>query len=443
MTSLAIIALLLFLNAFFVAAEFALVKARAVRIEGIAAQGNASARLTLRIQKNLESYLAACQLGITMASLGLGWVGEPAVAALLEPIFHLLGASETVTHTVSFILGFLLFSSLHIVIGEQVPKTYAIRRPERVSMLAAYPLHMAYLLVWPLNWCLNRASGAILSSLNVEEATHGEIFSDEELKHLVSTSEAHGGIEQQKAEMLRNLFEFDQNSVQRVMIPRHAVCTLDVAAPAEVNRRAAFASGHSRFPLLDSRMDGHIVGVVLVKTLHRQSAEETDNDQDPWANLESYCRPALIIPESQKTAALFDTMREQRNHLALVVDEYGKLSGVVTLEDLLEEIVGDIEDETDIPSPTDVVTQVGVEHWQADGMATLTSLERYFDIEFPAEIDANSLSGLIMERLERMPREGSTLVECGYQFKTLSILDSRVGNVSITPVCGPPESLDV
>lgn len=443
MTSLAIITLLLLLNAFFVAAEFALVKARTVRIEGLAATGSASARLTMRIQKNLESYLAACQLGITMASLGLGWVGEPAVAALLEPLFHMAGASEAVTHTVSFILGFLIFSSLHIVIGEQVPKTYAIRRPERVSMLAAYPLHLAFLLVWPLNWCLNRTSGAILASLNVEEATHGEVFSDEELKHLVSTSEAHGGIEQQKAEMLRNLFEFDQNSVQRVMIPRHSVCALDVAAPAEVNRRAAFASGHSRFPLIDSRRDGHIVGVVLVKTLHRYSAEAADGDQDPWTQLENHCRPALIIPESQKTAALFETMREQRNHLALVVDEYGKLSGVVTLEDLLEEIVGDIEDETDIPSPTDSVTQTGIERWQADGMATLTSLERYFDIEFPAEVEANSLSGLIMERLERMPAEGCTLVECGYQFKTMNIVDSRVGQVSITPVCGPPEAIAV
>lgn len=349
MTSIAIIITLLALNAFFVAAEFALVKARGLRIESLAATGNNCAKLTVRIQENLEAYLAACQLGITMASLGLGWIGEPAVAALLKPLFSLAGISESLTHTVSFILGFLIFSSLHIVVGEQVPKTFAIRRAEQVSLRIAYPLHLAYLIVWPLNWCLNKTSAAILSWLNVAEATHGDVFTDEELKHLVCASHEHGNIEQQKATMLRNLFEFDQNSVQRVMIPRHDICTLDIAQDAETNRRIVFASGHSRFPLIDGSWGDQILGVILVKALHRAISKPTQNTIDPWSNLKDYCRPALVIPESQKTASLFDLMREQRNHLALVVDESGKLSGIVTLEDLLEEIVGDIEDETDLP----------------------------------------------------------------------------------------------
>lgn len=442
MISIVIIILLLVLNAFFVAAEFALVKARGLRIESLAASGNSAAKLTVRIQKNLEAYLAACQLGITMASLGLGWIGEPAVASLLKPLFHVVGISESLTHTISFILGFLIFSSLHIVVGEQVPKTFAIRRAEQVSLLIAYPLHLAYLVVWPLNWCLNKTSAVILSWFNVAEATHGDVFTDEELKHLVSASHEHGNLEQQKATMLRNLFEFDQNSVQRVMIPRHAICTLDVAQDAQVNRRTVFASGHSRFPLIDSNKGNQILGVILVKTLHQAISEPTDDAIDPWATLKTYCRPALVIPESQKTASLFDLMREQRNHLALVVDEYGKLSGIVTLEDLLEEIVGDIEDETDLPSPANMITRTGNDAWTVDGLAKLTSLERHFDIEFPDDIDANSMSGLIMERLRHMPKEGSSITECGYQFTILGIVESRVGTVKITSVIGPPSPYD-
>lgn len=438
MLSIAIIVTLLALNAFFVAAEFALVKARTVRIGNLAAEGSGPARMTMRIQENLEAYLAACQLGITMASLGLGWVGEPAVAAFLEPLFKLVGASESVTHTVSFVLGFLIFSSLHIVVGEQVPKTFAIRRAERVSLMAAYPLHLAYLLVWPLNWCLNWASGAILRYFNVEEATHGEVFTDDELKSLVSASHAHGSIETQKAGMLKNLFEFDQNTVQRAMIPRHAVFTLDVSADAEANRRAAFESGHSRFPLIDSRNGEQIVGIVLLKSIHRAVSFSDSSEPDPWGHLKEFCRPAMVVPESQKTSALFEMMREQRNHLALVVDEYGKLRGIVTLEDLLEEIVGEIEDETDVPAPLDTIEKAGISRWHVDGMATLTSLEKHFGIEFPSDIDANSLSGLVMERLERMPIAGSIVVESGYQFKIMTIVDSRVGEVEISELAGPP-----
>ncbi len=203
--NLVAVVLLLAANAFFVAAEFSLVKARGFRLEGVAQNGSASARLTLRIQARLESYLAACQLGITMASLGLGWVGEPAVASLLEPLFTLLGIPDHAIHTTAFVAGFLIFSSLHIVIGEQVPKTFAIRRAEPVAIWCAYPLHAAYLLVYPLNWLLNMASRSILKVFNVEEVSHADVLSGDELKGLVETSRDHGEIEHQKASMLHML----------------------------------------------------------------------------------------------------------------------------------------------------------------------------------------------------------------------------------------------
>ena len=209
--------------------------------------GGASARLTLRIQANLESYLAACQLGITMASLGLGWVGEPAVAALLEPLFSMWGVPETVLHTAAFVIGFLIFSSLHIVIGEQVPKTFAIRRAEPVAVRCAYPLHATYLLVYPLNWLLNASSRSILSLFKVEEVSHADVLSNEELQGMVQTSGEHGEIEHNKADMLHNLFEFDQRNVGRVMIPRSSLNVLDVSTPPERNLAILRDSGHSRF----------------------------------------------------------------------------------------------------------------------------------------------------------------------------------------------------
>ena len=267
--SIIAIVLLLAANAFYVAAEFALVKARGFRIETLAAEGSATAKLTVRIQANLESYLAACQLGITMASLGLGWVGEPAVAALLEPLFTRIGMSEGMVHTTSFIIGFLLFSALHIVIGEQVPKTFAIRKAEPVSMWAAYPLHASYIMAYPLNWLLSRATSAILSLFNVAEASHTEVFSSAEIKGLVATSKEHGEMHEQQASMLHNLFEFDQRQVGRIMIPSNTVQSLDVAAPAEENLKIIRDTEHSRFPLIDSDNDNALVGIILTKDIHR------------------------------------------------------------------------------------------------------------------------------------------------------------------------------
>ena len=443
MTSIIVIAVLLALNAFFVAAEFALVKAHHFRIERLAAAGSRPARMTATIQQNLEAYLAACQLGITMASLGLGWVGEPAVAALLEPLFHSFGMPDAALHTVSFLLGFLIFSSLHIVVGEQVPKTFAIRKAERVAMWSAYPLHLAYLIVWPLNWVLNRASRAILSLFKVEEATHGEVFTDEELKGLVTASGKHGSIEQQKAEMLRNLFEFDLHDVQRIMIPRHAVTVLDVAAEVQNNRRNAFESGHSRFPLIDSDKGNQIIGVILIKSLYQAMLESGSEDRDPWTRLEDYCNEPLIVPESQKIAPLFELMREQRNHMSLVVDEYGQLSGIVTLEDLLEEIVGDIEDEGDDTPSVPEIKQLDTHIWQVDGLMTLGQLERMLEFELDEDVDANSVSGLLMQRLERMPQVGDGIEESGYRFTIDNLEGSRVGQVTIERILAVDAEKDV
>jgi len=426
--SLVAVVLLLVANGFFVAAEFALVKARGFRIETMANDGSAAAKLTLRIQANLEAYLAACQLGITMASLGLGWVGEPAVAALLEPMFHFLGVPDAILHTAAFLTGFLIFSSLHIVVGEQVPKTFAIRQAEAVSVWIAYPLHISYLIVYPLNWLLNWASGSILTLFGVKEATHGEVYSSEEFKGLVAVSSEHGEIEHDKANMLKNLFEFDQRQIGRVMIPRNSVVTLDVSDPPEENLKKIRETGHSRFPVLDKQNDDDIVGMLLSIDLY---AAVLDGENEPWADLRRFCRPPLVVPEAQRVATLFEEMRLARAHMAFVVDEYGEFMGLVTLEDLLEEIVGEIHDETDLEESNVPIQEMKEDMWEADGLASLGDIERITGLSIPSELEANSLSGLLMNQLERMPEPEDLIEMNNYKMTVVDIQDLRVGKVII------------
>ncbi len=426
--TLAIIIALLLINGFFVAAEFALVKARGFRIETLAAEGNSAARLTVRIQKNLEAYLAACQLGITMASLGLGWVGEPAVAAVLEPLFKAIGVPDTILHSTAFIIGFLIFASLHIVIGEQVPKTLAIRKAEPVSLWVARPLYIAYLTAYPLNWLLNSATRSILSFFKVAEATHADVYSDDELKGLVATSGEHGKLTADKAEMLRNMFEFDQRHVGRIMIPRSSLSLLDINGTNEENLSNIRDSGHSRFPLIDSKNKDEIIGIVLAKDLYIALLSD---DREPWANLQQYCRKPLIVPEAQKISQLFDIMRAKRAHIALVVDEYGELIGIVTLEDLLEEIVGEIEDETDLDIPLQAISRIADDRWEADGMVSLADAERSIGLSVPSELDANTLSGLCMDILGQMPEVGDQAIKYGYCFTIQSVENYRVGKLLI------------
>jgi CBS domain containing-hemolysin-like protein len=421
------IVLLLLANGFFVAAEFSLVKARSFRIDALAADGRMGAKLTQKIQRHLEAYLAACQLGITMASLGLGWVGEPAVEALFRPLFNSMQLAEKVVHTTSFLIGFVLFSSLHIVIGEQVPKTFAIRKAEPVSLWVAYPLQAFYLLAYPLNWALNRASGSILALFKVEEATHADVLTDEELRGLISVSTEHGELRGKKAEMLSNLFAFDERTVGRVMIPGSDVYVLDLKATPQENAEILRVSGHSRFPLVDGD-PSHPVGVVLAKEIY---AAVLDGGPSPLERLAEFSRPPLVVPESLRIARLFETMRSKRAHMALVVDEYGEFIGVVTLEDLLEEIVGDIDDETDQGPAKYAIDALDENKWRAHGLASLADVQRAIGLVVPPDLGANTLSGLFMQRLGRMPAVGDQITEKEFRLSVEAMEANRVDQVRL------------
>ncbi len=411
--SLLAVVLLLAANAFFVAAEFALVKVRAIRLEALAVSGNSRARLASRILTHLEAYLAACQLGITMASLGLGWVGEPAVAALLEPLFRALGLSEALLHTVAFLTGFLIFSSLHIVIGEQVPKTLAIRQPEPISVWVALPLHAFFLLCWPLNWALNSASRACLRALGVAEATGHEVFSGAELRQLIGVSRKVGEVRKQEHDMLGAVFDLEKLEVGEVMTHRRNVVSLNADAPVDEIVRQVLEGTHTRYPVWRGDPDT-ITGVLHAKdvlvAVQRSGATLTN------AELRRLAGPPWFVPDTTSLLHQLLAFRQRRAHLAFVVDEYGALMGLVTLEDILEEIVGDIVDEKDVE--VSGVQQEADGALLVEGRVTVRDLNRQFDWNLPDD-EATTVAGLLIYEAGRIPEVGENFLFHGFRFEVL------------------------
>jgi CBS domain containing-hemolysin-like protein len=421
------VVLLLAANAFFVAAEFALVRVRRFRMEAGAEAGSAAARLTLRMLDNLEAYLAACQLGITMASLGLGWVGEPAVAALLEPLFRTLGLSEVALHTVSFLVGFLLFSSLHIVVGEQVPKTFAIRQAEPMALAVAYPLQAFYLLWFPLNWALNRASQAMLSWFKVEQATHGDVLTSEELREYIVASRAHGGMRKQERDMLGGILDLADVEVSEIMTHRKSMETIDADSPIEQILEQVVASPHSRLPVWRGDPDS-IIGVLhdkdLLAAVHRRGRDLAGVD------LTTLFRPPWFVPDTTPLRKQLVAFRQRRQHLALVVNEYGDLEGLVTLEDVIEEIVGEIADERDV-EPVGIEA-LGDGSVLVSGWITLRDLNRQFDWKLPDE-EAATVAGLVIHEAQRIPEVGQSFAFHGFRFEVLRRQRNQIVLLKVIP----------
>jgi CBS domain containing-hemolysin-like protein len=428
LTNLLLALFLLAANAFFVAAEFALVKSRGFRINALAEESRFGARLVQRILRNIEAYLACCQLGITMASLGLGWVGEPTVSVLLTPVLLPLGLSEHALHFTSFLIGFLIFSSLHIVVGEQVPKTLAIRQPEPVSLWIAYPLHGTYMLLYPLNWLLNASSRSILKMLGIKESSSHEILTDVEIEGLVEESAEHGKMAIGQAEYIHNVFRFGELEVSDVMVHRTEMLTINADDPVDDIVSAVLKSEFTRIPLWKETPE-NIVGILHAKDLLRL-IRAGDNDLAK-ADIVAIARPPWFVPDIRPLSEQLKAFRRRKTHFALVVDEYGEVMGLVTLEDLLEEIVGDISDEHDIavsgckPQPDGSVV--------VDGAVPIRDLNRLMDWSLPAE-DATTIAGLVIHEARAIPEAGQSFTFHKFRFRVLKKERNRITALHVTPL---------
>lgn len=419
---------LLAANAFYVAAEFALVKARGYRINTLAKRNRFGAKLTQRMLGNVEAYLACCQLGITMASLGLGWVGEPTVAALLHPVLSPLGMPASALHFVSFLTGFLVFSSLHIVVGEQVPKTLAIRRPEPVSLWVAYPLHFSFVLFYPLNWMLNSASRAMLRLFRVGDVAHKEILSGPELENLVETSAEHGGIQEGQAEYIQNVFRFGELEVSDVMVHRTKMITLCADDTPEDIVNAVIASPVTRLPMWRDKPE-NIVGILHAKDLLR-ALHAVDGDASK-IDISALASAPWFVPETRPVSEQLKAFRRRKTPFALVVDEYGEVEGLVTLEDILEEIVGDITDEHDVAMPG--VRPQSDGSVNVDGAVPIRDLNRVMNWNLPDK-EATTIAGLVIHEARSIPEPGQSFTFHGFRFRVLRRARNRITALRIQPL---------
>src|SRR5262245_37993993 len=320
-------------NAFFVATEFAIVRVRETRIEELLARGVKRAVATREVLQNLNAYLSACQLGITLTSLGLGWVGEPAFAHLFEPLLPGLGAWRALaSHSAGLAAAFALIPFLHVVLGELVPKTVAIDRAEGVALLVAWPIRWFHRAFFPLIWILNGAANLAIRGLGLTPAPEeSRAHSEEELRMILGLSHRSGVLSQAHAELIENALDFVDRSARQIMVPRADIVYLDVNRSWEENLETARAGGHTRYPLCDADLD-RVVGVLHIKDLFLSPAASPD--------LRALAREPLFVPDGLEVQRLLALFQKQRVHLGIVIDEYGGASGLVTLEDVLEELIG-------------------------------------------------------------------------------------------------------
>ncbi|HMR04847.1 MAG TPA: hemolysin family protein [Polyangiaceae bacterium] len=412
------------LNGFFVAAEFALVKVRSTQIEPHAARGELRGKTSMHLIGNMDAYLSACQLGITLSSLALGWIGEPAFAWILAPVLEKIpGISPAATQTVGITVAFTLITVLHIVLGEQAPKTFAIRRPEATTLLLSLPLYAFFKITYPLIWLLNHASNALLRLVGVAPVSEAELAHSEEEMRLMLSSEHAGELHKDTRKLLDNIFELTHRVARHIMVPRADVIYLSLTQSVEDNIEIARESAFTRFPLCKGDLD-EVVGLLHIKDLFYK--------QDELKSLEDINRDLEFVPETLPLDKLLRRMRQERLHMAAVVDEYGGVSGIVTLEDVIEEIVGQIQDEFDEEHPDVVAMEPGV--WRVAGSILVMDLEQAIGLEL-SDRDEDTVGGLVLSELGRSPRIGDSVQVGIAQFSVLEANRRRIHllEVRVTP----------
>ena len=418
--------LLVFLNGFFVSAEFSIVKIRATRIEELTRKGSKKARKARQMVENMDEYLSATQLGITLASLGLGWLGEPAFAELFSPLFTSVGSFEPlVVHSLAGGSAFVLITFLHIVLGELAPKSLAIQKTESAVLTTAGPLIAFYNISYPFIWSLNSTANLLLRLIGIRPATASEgAHSEEELRMILAQSRRGGILDQDEQKMLERVFEFADRSARQIMLPAGEVIFLDTLKSFEENLRIARMHGHTRYPLCEGSFD-RVIGVVHVKDLFWRFRE-----LGPEFDLKAIKRPVRFVPESKLIKSLLPEFRRTRTHLSFVVDEFGSTIGIVTLEDILEELVGEIQDEFDSETPPAMIQEKGPGQYLVHGRTLLDDLEQEFDIEF--EDDENdTIAGHVMMILGRTAKVGDEVQVAGvFNVRVIGMRNLQITDLS-------------
>lgn len=419
-----IVLVLVFANGFFVASEFALVGVRRSRIQTLAASGNSRARRLLNLLDNLNAYISATQLGITMASLALGWIGEPVFAHLLEaPLKDRV--SEVTLHTISFAIAFTIITFLHIVLGELAPKTLALERAEKVALAISWPMQAFYkVFQWPirlLDWAGTRT--VRLFGLHPTK-DHASVYTEEELRHLVDVSRKSGHLEREEQQLIHRVFDFSDAEVREAMVPRNQVKALAVKATLEDARTAFLSTGFSRLPVYGKHLDD-IIGLLFRKDLDMGRIPHEGFD------LRELVRPAAYIPATASLGEALRQMQTARVHFMFVIDEHGGSEGILTLEDLLEEIVGEINDEYD-EEIREQISKDG-ETYVLDGMLAVRDANRRLGLDLPEDDSYTTIAGFLMARAGRILEPGETVEHDAGVFTVDHVDNRRIIRIRFAP----------
>ncbi|MEW9668574.1 hemolysin family protein [Ammoniphilus sp. 3BR4] len=423
--NLILVGFLVLLNGFFVAAEFAMVKVRSTRLESLASEGNGKAKLAQKLTSNLDAYLSACQLGITLASLGLGWVGEPAIAKIIEPFLMDFGFSATAIHAVAFAIAFSIITFLHIVIGELAPKSMAIQKSEAVTLWTAGPLIAFHKLMYPFIWFLNGTANQLLRLVGLRVvAEHEAAHTEDEIRILMQESHKNGFINKTEMVLVDNIFDFSERNARETMIPRTDMVCLYTQNTFEENLEIALSEQMTRYPVCDPDKD-NIIGFVHIKDLFATVSHGEHKD------ISQVIREVIAIPESMPISEILRMMQKNRMQLAIVVDEYGGTAGLLTIEDIIEEIVGEIQDEFDEdPLP---IEEEGKDCYSVDGRLLIDDANQVFG--FNIETDhIDTLGGWIYSIIGKQPHLDHKVEYDGYEFTITDIDHHRINRIQVRKI---------
>jgi CBS domain containing-hemolysin-like protein len=423
--NLLLVAILIALTGFFVASEFAIVKVRSTRIDQLIAEGTKNAEAAKKVITNLDEYLSACQLGITITALGLGWLGEPTVEDILHPLFVEFNISESVSGILSFIIAFALITFLHVVIGELAPKTVAIQKAEVIALTFARPLMIFYKIMYPFIKTLNGSARVFTGMFGLKPVSEHEIaHSEEELRLILSESYKSGEINQSEFKYVSNIFAFDDRIAKEIMVPRTEITAFDKELTVRECIEVLSEDNYTRYPVFDGDKD-NIIGMVNMKQVLTDFVNKKNQDE----SIEKYIRPVIQVIESIAIKELFVKMQKERVHMAIIIDEYGGTAGLVTIEDILEEIVGDIRDEFDadeVPEIKKINDHVTV----VDGKVLIEEINDLFGLDID-DSDVDTISGWILtEKMEIQVGESITIDN--YQFKVLDMEGYTIRSIQIT-----------
>ncbi|PXV63129.1 CBS domain containing-hemolysin-like protein [Dysgonomonas alginatilytica] len=404
--------LFVFFNGFFVAAEFAIVKVRSSQLELKAQEGNRFAILSKHIVSHLDAYLAATQLGITLSSLALGWIGEPVVSKMIMSFMELVGinVSPELAHSIALPVAFLIITILHIVFGELAPKSLAILRPEQTTLFISYPLQGFYWICRPFIWLLNGFANLILKMFGLHTASEAESYSSDELKYLVDQVRESGHIEDSNYDIIRNAFDFSERTARQVMVPRTQVLAIDVNDYDAETLETVIEDGFSRIPCYEDSID-NIIGIVHLKDILKKMRQNGEVDIRPIV------RPVSFVPETKRIGQILKEFQIKHQQIAMVLNEYGGIEGIITMEDILEELVGEIQDEYDNEIP--FVEKISDNIYSVIATAAISDINNQLPHSIDKAKQYDTLAGYLIDKFGRIPNTHDKLEAEGYEFSVL------------------------